>query len=225
MKRFYRKVAVVGALLAIVVAPLAYAGGLWFGLPVMGGAAYCSGSTTAGPPGTAAVCNTIAPAGPTGLTGQELVPSDLNPQGTQAGYPGPGNANAGIQSGLVPIANVASGAYQFINPLTPNVTATYTINNGVTNVLVVPTGTQTYNAFLLPLTPTDGQIVRLSSNATITTVIVTTGIGSTASVDTPTKVFSPLVPNAATVLNATSQTTIGFSYLYDLAQNRWFRLN
>lgn len=223
MKRFYRKVAVVGALLAIVGAPLAYAGGLWFGLPVIGGASYCSGSTLAGPGGTATVCNTTVPAGPTALTGQELVPSDLNPQGTQAGYPVPGTASSGVQSGLVPVANVASGAYQLVAPPTGSITSSLTINNGITNVVANLTGTQTYTAFLLPVTPTDGQIVRIAANATITTIIVTSGLGSTATVDTPTKLLSPFDPLPPALL--TSSATIGgVSYLYNLSNNRWFRL-
>ncbi len=224
MKRLIRKVAVVGALLAIVGAPLAYAAGLWFGLPVVGGGTYCSGSTTAGPPGTAAVCNTTVPAGPTTMTGQELIPADLNPQGTQAAYPGPGTGTSGVQTGYEPLANVASGAYQLAGVLTPSVTFSPSIANGITNLIVNATGTQTYVGFLLPVTPTDGQIVRITSNVTLTNFAVTSGLGSTATVDTPTKVLSPFVPLPSTTLPTTSVTVGGISYLYNLSNNRWFRL-
>lgn len=221
MKRL-RTIAVVGALLAIVGAPLAYAAGLWFGLPVVGGGTYCSGQVTTAP-GAATPCATTVPSGPTGLTGNELIPSDLNPNGAQNTYPLPGTGSSAPQTGYVPVANGASGAYQLITVLTPATTATFTVNNGITNVVMNATGTQTYTGLLLPVTPTDGQIVRFTSNATITTLIVTSGIGSTATVDTPTKVISPFDPLPPALL--TSSATIGgVSYLYNLSNNRWFRL-
>lgn len=224
MKRLIRKVAVVGALLAIVGAPLAYAAGLWFGLPVVGGGTYCSGQTTAGVPGTTAVCNTTVPVGPTSTTGQELLPADLNPQGTQAGYPGPGTGTSGVQTGYLPLATAASGAYQVIVPVTGAVTFTSSVANGITNVVANLTGTETYMALLLPVTPTDGQLVRFASNATITTFIVTSGLGSTATVDTLTKPQSPFVPQPSTSLSITSVTVGGVTYLYNLSNNKWFRM-
>ena len=227
MKRL-RTMAVVGALLAVVGAPLAYAAGLWFGLPVVGGLAYCAGTSLAGVPGTTPVCNTTAPAGPTTLTGQELIPSDLNPQGTQQAYPGPGTGTSGAQSGLLPLASAASGAYLLTNTGGISAAVTLTVPNGINNVILNATGTITDYTLLLPITPTDGQLVRFASNATLTTVRITSTQGAVAgtavTVDTPTKVFSPLVPNVSTGLSVTSLTVVGFSYIYNLGNNRWFRV-
>lgn len=223
MKRL-RLIAVVGAISAIVAIPSVYAAGLWFGLPVVGGGAYCSGSSATGVGATGGTlsCNSTAPAGPTTLTGQELIPSDLNPQGTQQAYPGPGTGTSGAQSGLLPLASAASGAYL----LTTNqgvTSLTAQIPNGITNVVLNATGTVTVYALQMPATPTDGQLVRFASNATLTTVLVETGsLGQT--IDTPTKVFSPLVPNASTGLSVTSVTVVGFEFMYNLSNNRWFRL-
>jgi hypothetical protein len=223
MKRL-RLMAVVGALLAIVGTPLAYAAGLWFGLPVVGGASYCAGGSVAGPPGTAVACNSTAPAGPTTTTGNELVPADLNTGGTQVLFPLPGAGVTGsAQTGYLPLPTVASGAYFLTGPLTGLVNATVTIPNGITNVITNLTGTMTTLAYILPLTPVDGQLVRISANATITSAFVTTGqptgVSNVASVDTPTKV-NTFVPS----LGATGPTgTYGATYLYNLSGNKWFR--
>ncbi len=105
---------------------------------------------------------------------------------------------------------------------------TLTVPNGINNVILNATGTITDYTLLLPITPTDGQLVRFASNSTLTTVRITStqgAVGGTAvTVDTPTKVFSPLVPNASTGLSVTSLTVVGFSYIYNLGNNRWFRV-
>lgn len=76
-----------GAALALVAAAsVAFGAGLFPGFPIVGSASYCGGSVTAGVPGTAAVCTVTVPAGPTALTGVELVPADtelLNGQAPQ----------------------------------------------------------------------------------------------------------------------------------------------
>ena len=224
MKRS-RFVAAVVALTAIVAVPLVYAGGLWYGLPVVGGLSYCSGSTVAGVPGTTGTCNATASAGPTGMTGQELIPADLNPSGTQALYPGPGAAATGApQTGYLPLADVASGAYQVTGVLTPTVTFTDTIPNGVNTVLVEATGTQTYVGFILPNTPTDGQLIRFASIQTISAVGMTVPVGNTAIVQTFTRPLA-MYPSgfgggASTLVTA----PFGFTMLYSLSTNTWYRI-
>lgn len=77
-----RIVAVAAAV--VIAAPLAWAAGLFNGYPIVGGASYCDGSSVAGVPGTAPVCNVTVPAGPQFLTGAEIVPADtLLPSGQQ----------------------------------------------------------------------------------------------------------------------------------------------
>ncbi len=218
MKRL-RLMAVVGALLAIIAAPFAYAAGLWFGLPVVGGATYCSGYSVAGVPGTAGVCNSTVPAGPTGLVGTELIPSDLNAAGLTgtATFPGTGTTGA-PQTAFIPLPLVASGSYLLTSPGSGLVNATISIPNSINNVIENLTGTMTSFAFILPTLPFDGQLVRIAANATITTVFVTSPNGTTT-VDTPTKVIT-FVP----LLGATGPTgTYGATYLYNLSNNRWFR--
>lgn len=57
---------------------LAHAAGMFQGYPIVGGPSYCDGASTAGVPGTAAVCNVTVPAGPPAVTGNELIPADTN---------------------------------------------------------------------------------------------------------------------------------------------------
>lgn len=59
-----------------VLSTVAFAAGLFPGFPIVGGASYCASQSTPGGPGTAAVCNATAPAGPVAITGNELIPAD-----------------------------------------------------------------------------------------------------------------------------------------------------
>ena len=161
-------------------------------------------------------------------TGLEMIPSDLL-VGAVAGSAGPGNAATATapSSGYLPLATVASGAYLLTSNGGLSAAVTLTVPNGLNNVILNATGTITDYTLNLPVNPYDGQLLRFTSNATLTTIRVTStggAVGGTAvSVDTPTKVFSPLVPNVQTSLSITSSTSVGFDYLYNLSGNRWFR--
>jgi hypothetical protein len=73
----FRHLAVAASLAALVASPfIAHAAGLFPNLPKVGGASYCAGNILAGVPGTATVCDSTVPAGPTVLTGNELIPAD-----------------------------------------------------------------------------------------------------------------------------------------------------
>lgn len=98
------------AALAVAAPLVAYSAGMWSNWPVIGQGAYCSSyvSGTVNPnsqgpygvvpgltqgSGVQGICGQTVPAGPVGVTGQELIPSDLNVNG---GYP--------TQSALLPNA-------------------------------------------------------------------------------------------------------------------------
>ena len=231
MKRM-RFVAAVVALSAVVAIPLAYAGGLWFGLPVYGGGTYCSATTGTGTGpttgvgtgGTTTVCNTTVPAGPTTMTGNELVPADTNVSGLQTTYPLPGIAQTGAnQTAYLPLANVASGAYQLVGTLTPSVTFTATVLNGVNTVYVNATGTQTYVAFQMPATPTDGQIIRFASAVTVSTVAFLTGTAS-QNVQTTTRAFALYPAGYGGGAGATVTGPFGVTMLWSAPINTWLRV-
>lgn len=74
MKRY--RSAAVGLCAVAALSSVAWAAGLFSGFPIVGGASYCSSYSTAGIPGTASVCNVTVPAGPSAITGAELIPAD-----------------------------------------------------------------------------------------------------------------------------------------------------
>lgn len=69
-----RTLSAAGLALAVTAA-VAWGAGNWSTLPILGGAAFCGGTTT-GVGGQ--ICSTNIPAGPPGLTGTETVPADMN---------------------------------------------------------------------------------------------------------------------------------------------------
>lgn len=217
-KRLRTKVAVgmVAAITAFI--PIAYAAGLFPGLPTVGAAAYCVGysaypTTTTQPtttPSTPNNCNSTVPAGPADLTGAELVPADT------------GLTNQPPATVTIPMPSVASGAFSYVanatlQPSTLPGTGTYTIPNNITNVILDPTGTLTAATITLPVAPYDGQIVRISSSQPITpTLVITPSSNQTT------------VKNAPPVFSGSLGTSTGFSYsasfIYNLSKNTWYRL-
>ena len=100
-----RLMAAVGALVALLGVPMAWSAGLFPGLPVVGAVQWCggysgipSGTTTPGVLPTA-ICNVFVPAGPTALTGVELVPAD-----TQLAV-GAAPQSVGIPTSLLSLTN------------------------------------------------------------------------------------------------------------------------
>lgn len=216
--RLLKLAATVTVLSVIVGAPL-YAAGLWFGLPVVGGASYCAGATATGvaiPGGGTTSCNVTAPAGPADLTGSELVPADLNLQGTEA-VPGT-NTSAAAQTGYIPVPSVASGAWLLTNANGLSTVSTST-PQGITNLVLNATGTLTTWNVAPPPGAVDGQLWNFGVNNLVTTITLQTP-SNAATFDTQGKVTGT-VSNTGTTA-ATS--TVGFSYIYQASANKWWRL-
>lgn len=217
MKRL-RTIAVVGALLAIVASPFAWAAGLWFGLPVVGGASYCAGATATGvglPGGGTTSCNTTAPAGPADLTGNELIPADANTGGTP-GVPGAGTTGS-PQSVYIPVPSAASGAWLLTSA---NGLSTISISTpiGVTNLVVNATGTLTALNIAPPPGALDGQVWRFGVNNIVTTVTLQTPSNG-ATFDTQGKVTALATAAAGIATNAA-----GYAYVFQSSTNKWWRL-
>jgi len=212
----FRLVAAVVALLAIVASPFAFSAGLWFGIPIVGGPTYCN-ANVAGTAGTL-VCTVSTPAGPANLTGNELIPADLeNQQATLTpGQAATGNTS-GPQTGYLPVPSVASGAYNLTtnNGLT---TVSTTSPNGVTNLYMQATGTITTWNVAPPAAPLDGELWRFGTDQVVTTLTLQTP-GNAAVIDTPTK---PTGMGGASAGNVTNG--VAFTYLYNASRNTWFRL-
>lgn len=216
---FYRlrtrvAVGLVAAIAAFV--PIAYAAGLFPGLPIVGEAAYCPGYSsyatgTTQPttsPSTPNNCNATAPAGPGALSGNEVVIADI-----------PTNTNAGPSSVYIPSPSGASGVYDYVanaslQPSSLNGTGTFTVPNLINNVILDPTGSLTALTVTLPVGPLDGQIVRIVTSQAVTpTLVITPSSAATK------------VKNAPATLGTTTSTgPWSASFIYNLAQNIWYRL-
>lgn len=196
--------AVVAASVAI---PVAYASGIFQGYPIVGSAAFCSStnsqSTSNTVPGTLpsnSNCTTTVPAGPSALTGNELVPADTNlPNGS------------GQETVRVPMVLAAGGAYQYA---APTAGSTVTVAANVNNLVLDPAGTLATLTVALPAASAliDGQTIHISSSQTVTALTMTAGSGTSIS-------------NSPTALTISTTTSYGYEFVYRAANTKWYRLN
>ncbi len=193
------RLAAIATLLALVTFVPAIAGFWNNSWPIVGGASYCAGSSTSGVPGTTPVCNTTVPAGPTVLTGSELIPADTAlASGRQP------------QSVLISMAALGTLPYQYVVP-TSGSTTTVAATTG--KLVLDPAGTLTSATITLPAATAlvDGQQLEVSSSQTITALTVTAGSGTTIS-------------NAPTALTISTTGAYGYKFIYVTASLKWFRL-
>lgn len=187
-----RKLFAALGLLALVATPV-FAAGLWPDLPIVGGASYCAGTST-GVSGQ--VCTVTVPAGPSALTGNEFVPADT---ALVQGQP--------PQTVKIPVETLASGAYTVV---VATAGTTVTIPSNVTNYVLNPAGTLATLTVVLPATPNDGQLVRLSSSQTVTALTLNANAGQTVS-------------NAPSALTISTTAAYGYAFVYQASSKKWFR--
>ena len=220
-----RHLAVAASLLAVGITG-AYSAGMFTTLPIVGGQAYCASVVTGiaspgnapylQPPGSTQgtgsyICGQTVPAGPVGLTGNEIFPADTYP--TSATYGAPTPYGVPPSTVAVPIILTDSGAYQYS---VPNATrANFTLVNPLNALILDGTGTLTQINVQLPGTVNqaalNGQQVHLESSVSITTLGVVGASGTT-------------VANAPTVLTVTTSGPYGYSFIYDAPISTWFRV-
>lgn len=189
-----------------VLVPLAYAGGIFQGYPIVGSAAFCnstnSQSTSPTVPGTLPSntnCTNTVPAGPTTLTGAETYPADTN---LTQGIP--------PQTVRIPTVMAASGAYATSVPLTGT---TINVGTGISNYLANPSGTIAALTVVLPQSPIDGQIFRFATSSTISTISFSGGASGAA------------VDNSSTTLTVTTApASMGVAFIYKASANSWYRM-
>ncbi len=196
MRNRFAAYAVAATLLLAV--PLAYAAGLFPGFPVVGGAAYCNGTST-GATGTQ-VCTVTVPAGPTIVTGLERVPADTQIAG--GGQP---------QTVSLTMASLNALPYTFTNVANAG-TITATNTTGI--LIISPNAGATTATVVLPPSAIDGQQIRVTANSTMT---VTMSPVAGQSVNTSSLVIS--APAGQAVGNGGSGL-----YLYRLGATQWTRI-
>ena len=188
---------IIAALGLVACSVIAIGAGVFNGYPIVGGAATCVNFNTN--PLTGAVLTTCngpsVPAGPTGITGNELVPADTN-------------LAQGINPATVRIGTtlLASGSqYRAV----PTAGASFTIPDNVTNYVMIPAGTLATLTLTMPPNPVFGQVQRITSSATITALTLTANAGQTIS-------------NAPTAITVSTTAPYGYAFVY--LGTTWYRL-
>jgi hypothetical protein len=210
MKKLLPLLVALSAYVAISVGQLAFAVGLWPGLPIEGGASYCggwsglnAGNTTPGT-FTTSQCETTVPAGQATPTGQEYAPVDLwgmsqttNSQGQPAT-----NGVAASAFGFGPITVVTTGTSVTV----PNNTPNYVYNDANIGAVTIT----------LPAAPQPWQIQRIA---------VPAGTGSGGSLVVAANSGQSCVPSSNCGLDLGSAASAAYAaYLYDPANTTWYRV-
>jgi hypothetical protein len=218
------KGAAVGCAVLIVTSVAAYAAGYFPGFPIVGGAAYCDGysvySQSVTVPGTLPTpnqCNSTAPAGPTTLTGTELIPMDT------------AYANgAAPQTALLP-ANLLGGGYGGTTVFsTTGTTASVVVADGVSNFIYSGAGTATFTSFKLPPNPMNNQTLCLTDagSGILTLSAVAASANSFGNTPTITGVTPTSIP-VMTAVGTAGTVTLGKNcWLYQAAAGNtgvWYR--
>lgn len=184
-----------------VTATLAFATGLFPGLPQLGGPSYCASWNIQS---SSWLCASTVPAGTTAFLGSEAVPADIYGPSTQT------TANAGTSAG-----NGASPQSEFVSVLqlgqglfVNDATTTTTLTIGALTEWEYISGTKTNPTYTFTAAPLQGQILHIILGANLTTGITTAaGSGSTC------------VP----ACGAISGTTAGTGYAWVYSGTVWYR--
>lgn len=187
---------IAGAVALLGVSTVAFAAGMFSNLPIVGGAAYCALYA-----GDGVTCTGNVPAGPTALTGNELIPADTGIAG-----------GASPQTVLIDVSTLGAGPTQYSTPLTG---ATTTVAAGTRQVIIEPAGTIATHTLQLPAATglTEGQRLGFCTTQIVTTLTVTAGAGSTVA-NAPTAMLVPVATGAASCVE----------WIYVKSLTKWMRV-
>lgn len=200
-----------------VLIPIAYASGIFQGYPIVGSASFCestnSQSTSPTVPGTipSGNCTTTVPAGPTTLTGSEVIPMDT-------GVPN----GAGAATVLLPSQSLGNGFGGTTVATTTGTTAAVVVADGISTYIYAGAGAATYTSFKLPPNPIQNQrlcLVDAGTGILTTTAIV---VGTTGQTIVGTAVTS--IP-VQTAVGTAGTVTLGTNcWQYTTASKIWYRI-
>lgn len=178
------------------------AAGFFPDFPIVGGSAYCTSFVMNPLTGAATTtCNgPTVPAGPTAITGAELVPADTGLSGGRQ----PQTVNLSMRA-----LNAAPISY---NLCAAAACGSFTVGNNSGGVLLDYSTTIDSATVVTPASPMDGQRFKISANFTITSLTVTANTGQTLSVTTP------------TVLTASTTVPQGYEFMYVASTAKWYKL-
>jgi hypothetical protein len=165
------------------------------GFPIVGGGSYCASY------GNAGVCNFTVGAGPTSVTGNETIVANTNLANGQ-----------NPQTVLMTLASLGALPYQYLAITTTGGSTTVLPTSGT--LLLDPTGTVAAWTVVLPASTAlaDGQIIRVTSSQTITSLTVTAGAGTT------------IAGTAVSALTPSGTSSTGYEYIYDQPLTKWYRV-
>jgi hypothetical protein len=204
----FKRYLLVAGIAVTIASSAAYAAGYFPGFPIVGGAAYCQGSssysTSVTVPGVAqspTVCNDNVPLGPTVLTGNELIPADTTQNNPATVYI-PMAAIGALPPAYPTFASSTAVNAFTVSPLVGKVVIIAVNNNALSNT-----------SMQMPASPIDGQILQVSANATIATFNVSANTGQT--LDTQAK---------TTAITVSTTGSYGYDYVFRAANSTWYRL-
>jgi hypothetical protein len=206
-----RRLALAAAFIAALGSTAAYSAGLFSTLPIVGSASFCASTVTGtgslggitgqGQGSTGSICGQTIPAGPSIVTGTELIPADtLLPNG------------ASPQTVTLTLGSFNAFPWDFVASASTG-TWSYIASANRGGVYIDGQGSVTSLALTLPPNAIDGQQFTLASDQTLTALIVVPPTGTTLSVQQPT---------ALTV--STTATYGGYTWRFRAANNIWYRV-
>ena len=177
---------------------LALAAGNWSTLSQVGMGSFCASTVTfyAGQS-----CAQTVPAGPTMLTGSELVPAD-----TQIALSSP------PQTVTIPMPLFDAGVYSYVSGQTTALAAALVIPNNINTYILDPTTTVSALSLTMPSAPLNGQKLHITSSHTITALTVSGAAGQT-------------VLSAPTALTVSTTGAFGYTYIWAGTTPQWYRIN
>lgn len=186
----------IAALVATVLT--ASAAGMFNNLPVVGASstAYCALYA-----GDGTTCSGYVPAGPSIISGNELIPADTQLSG-----------GSSPQTVRIKPASLGVGPYQYTAPLTG---ASVTVLPTSRRLIVQPAGTISALTVVFPAATllVDNQTLGLCSTQIVTTLTLTAGAGSTI-LNGPTALAVPPATGAGTC----------YEWVYRLTNTSWYRV-
>lgn len=211
MLKRYRSAAV-GMAALLVTGSLALAAGSYSTLPIVGGASFCAstvsgtgslgGITGQGQGSTGSICAQTVPAGPSVVTGNELIPADTVLSG-----------GASPQSVTLSLASLNALPTNYALFASTSATNTLPVTNLVGNVVILGNAALSATTVQFPSAPIDGQQLGLSANFTIASLTMSPNTGQT--IDTQAKV---------TAITASTTIAYGYRFVWRAANTTWYRL-
>jgi hypothetical protein len=210
--------AAVGAVALILSSTILWAAGNWSTLPIIEGNSYCastvsgtgnlSGATGQGQGTLGSICAQTVPAGPTAVTGNEVIPADLYRPDVSPPAAGLGGQP---QTALVTMANL-NALPLTVSTVPTSTLTTLTAVNQTGGYIAHSTATVSAVTVNLPPSPVDGQQFAFSADQIITTLLITS---PTAGVT---------VTKQPTTITPSTTASYGYRWMYNAAATNWYRL-